>query len=74
MSILGNCPKCKKPLDEDKCIWGGGNTEAGTDFWTFNVDCDCGWDFETSGWGENEGLRSSHIEEIKEEIDALESD
>lgn len=65
-SALGNCPKCKQPLDVEKCSWGGGHTEFGTDYWTFDIECTCGWDFETSGWGEH---TIEDIEIVKEQIE-----
>lgn len=46
------CPGCKSPLDPGDFEWSGGATEAGTDFFTLNVECPCGWDLvDSDGWG-----------------------
>ena len=70
----GQCPLCHTPLSVDSYSWSGGQTEAGTEFWNVNVECDgegCGWALETGGWCGDYGeyILPVVLDEIKEEKD-----
>ena len=54
MTNFPKCPKCQRPIAPEQCEWGGGSTEAGTDFFTLSIDCPCGWELEKEGWGSHE--------------------